>query len=188
MSASPYKTLLQALSASSYLTGTTLAFGEESIADQGSSLPYVVMVPRGGPAQDPGYARDGSTTTPADLDAYTEDLWEFGETFDFYIWALSTSPGAVGVDHAESARAVRLALLQALRDQRAQADANGTIYHGLSFKVIRSDWETMQNAVSRLGRALILTVRVDIPEVPATPPEATIETTQQNLTVVHAPS
>lgn len=164
--AGPYKTLFKALVASQFMAGVSLAFGEEMIAAQDQPLPYIVMVPRGGPAQEPGYARDGSQLEPQDLDVNTEDLWEFGELFQFYCWNNSTDQAhQLPVDHAESTRALRLLLLSALRDQRDMVDANGQAYRGLSFKALRSDWETMQNAVNRFGRALILSVQIDIPEV-----------------------
>jgi hypothetical protein len=187
MSAMPYKTLLQALRASSFVVsaGITLAFGEESIGAQDQALPYVVMVPRGGPAQEPGYARDGSATDPQDLDVFTEDLWEFTETFQFYCWHAKLTggfadPTAKPEDHAEATRAIRLAVLSALRDQLSMVNVNGQAYRGLAFKVLRSDWEQMQNAVNRFGRALVLTVQIDIPEVMDAPTsgEQVVETTE----------
>jgi hypothetical protein len=192
--AGPYKTLFQALQASAYLTGVTLAFGEEMINAQDQSLPYVVMVPIGGDAGEPGYAIDGSTSPGSDpplpnqyLDVYTEDLWQFSEVFRFYIWA--ADPSQQPIDNAEATRAIRLALLAALRDQRAMRDANGNVYYGLSFKALRSDWESMQNAVNRYGRALILTVQVDIPEVIAAPTsiEVQVQTTQFNPSINNQP-
>lgn len=179
--ASPYKTLFLALQASSFMSGVSLAFGEEAIADQSKNLPYVVMVPRGGPSQEPGYARDGSQLEPQDLDVNTEDLWEFAETFQFYCWNVSTNGAAqLPVDHAEATRSLRLLVLSALRDQRDMLDANGQAYRGLSFRVLRSDWETMEGAVNRYGRALIVSVQIDIPEVMSIPTglEQTVETTE----------
>lgn len=193
--AGPYKTLLQALQASAFITAAsiTLAFGEECIDDASQPLPYVVMVPRGGAAQEPGYALDGSVSGASSplpsqlLDVNTEDLWEFGEVFQFYCWAVD--PAATPIDNAEAVRTVRLALLAALRDQRAQVNANGDVFYGLSWKALRSDWEPMQNAVNRYGRALILTVQIDVPEVmaPPTSSEVTVETTQFNPSINNQP-
>jgi hypothetical protein len=182
------KTLFQALQASAFLSGVSLAYGEEMKAAQDQALPYVVMVPIGGPSQEPGYARDGSQSPPVALDVFTEDLWEFAETVQFYLWAASTAPNPQPIDHADAVETLRLAVLSALRDQKAQQDDQGNTYYGLAWKPLREDWETMQNAVNRYGRALILTVQVDIPVVMPTPPEATILTTQQNQTVINAPS
>lgn len=193
--AGPYKTLLQALQASAFITAAniTLAFGEEMVPAQDKELPYVVMVPRGGLAQEPGYALDGSISGASPplpsqyLDVNVEDLWEFGEIFQFYCWAFD--PSAAPIDNAEATSAVRLALLSALRDQRAMQDSNGNAFYGLSWRALRTDWEPMQGAVNRFGRALILTVQIDIPAVMAPPTsiETTVETTQFNPTINNQP-
>lgn len=192
--AGPYKALLQALQASTFMSGVTIAYGEEMIAAQDQPLPYVVMVPRGGESVEPGYAMDGSTSPGSDLplpnqylDVYTENLWQFSEVFQFYIWA--SDPSQQPIDNAEATRTVRLALLAALRDQRAMRDASGNVFYGLSFRALRSDWEQMANAVSRFGRALVLTVQIDIPEVMAAPTsiETQVQTTQFNPSINNQP-
>lgn len=181
MSASPYKTFLQALGASAYMAGVSLQFGEELVAGQEFPLPCVVMVPVGGDAVEPGFARttDG-TNAITDIDFDTESLWEFSERFDFYLWHAAADPLAKAIDHAEATRSVRLLLLSALRDQLDMLDVNGKPYRGLAFKVLSSRWQTMQEAQSRMGRALILSVQVAIPEVMDVPAsgEGTVETTE----------
>jgi hypothetical protein len=193
--AGPYKTLFQALQASAFITGAgiTLAFGEECIADESQAVPYVVMVPRGGPAQEPGYAIDGSVSAATPplpsqyLDVNVEDLWEFGEVFQFFCWAFD--PAKTPIDNTEAAAAVRLALLAALRDQRAMVNSNGDVFYGLSWKALRSDWQPAGNMVNRFGRAFILTVQIDIPAVmaPPTSSEVTVETTQFNPSINNQP-
>lgn len=191
--AGPYKTLLQALQASTFLSGVTMAFGEEMVADQGSPLPYVCMVPIGGDVSE-GYAMSGVTSPGSDLplpnqylDTYTENLWQCSEVFRFYIWA--ADPSGLPIDNAEAARAVRLSVLSALRDQRGMRDQNGNVFYGLSFRPLRTEWETAAGAVSKNGRALVLTVQIDIPEViaPPTSIETAVQTTQFNPTVNNAP-
>lgn len=200
--AGPYETFFLALQASVYMTGVTMAFGEEMIAAQDVALPSVVMVPRGGPAQEPGYARDGSATDPQDIDVYTDDLWEFGEIFQFYCRAKSNDPTRQKpLHHHEATRALRLLLLSALRDQRAMSDGTGAVFYGLSFKALRSDWESMQDTsfgrtgqpfdrpIDRFARALVLSVQVNVPEVmaPPTQSEVTVETTQFTPSINNQP-
>src|SRR5579885_2607830 len=103
--AGPLKTLFQALQASSFMAGVTLGFGEEMIPDQGSPLPYICMVPRGGTVIEPGYAMDGSTSPGSNpplpshyIDGYTENLWQVSTQVQFYIWALSDLPAAQPID------------------------------------------------------------------------------------------
>ena len=186
MSASPYKTFLQALGASAFMAGISLQFGEELIYGQEFSLPCVVMVPRGGDAVEPGYARTSAQPTPLAIDFYTESLWEFPESVDFYRWNRSNDPQAKPVDHAEATRSLRLSVLSALRDQLDMVDVNGIAYRGLAFKALSSRWQTMQEAQSRMGRALILTVQIAIPEVMDAPTsgEQTVETTEFDPSIV----
>lgn len=192
----PLKTLFLALGASQFMQGVSLAFGEEQLAAQDLPLPYVVMVPRRGAHSEPGYAVDGSggsepdsVTKPPALDENIDTLWQIAEQIQFYIWAASTAPNALPVDHADTVETVRLALLSALRDQRAQTDGNGNVYYGLGFKSLGEEWETMQNAVNRFGRALIVTVEISVPVVMAAPTsgEVTPTTTQFNPTVNNQP-
>lgn len=181
MSASPYRTFLQALGASAFMSGVSLQFGEELISGQEFPLPCVVMVPVGGDAVEPGFARTTDTDNGImDVDFDTESLWEFAERFDFYLWHASTTAAAKPIDHAEATRSLRLLVLSALRDQLDMVDVNGVAYRGLAFKVLSSRWQTMQEAQSRMGRALILSVQVAIPEVMpvAASGEGVVQTTE----------
>jgi len=190
--AGPLKTLFQALQASVFMSGISLAFGEESIDNMMPALPYIVMVPLGGVTTEPGYAMDGSTSPgvippPQYIDTYVDNLWEVSTQVEFYVWAEASSN--LPIDNADAVETVRLALLSALRDQRAQSNANGDVFYGLSWKPVREDWRRMQNAVARAGKALVVTVQIDVPVVmaPPTAGEVTVETTQFTPSINNQP-
>lgn len=190
--AGPIKTLFLALQASSFMTGVTLVYGEEMKKAQDVTLPYVVMVPTRGSHSEPGYAVDGSAgsqdalTKPPAIDIYTETLWQIDEQIDFYLWHAKTlsdgelDPDALPVDHADAIETLRLALLSAMREQTARLDANGKSYYGLNWKSLGEQWESASDAVSRFGRALVVSVQVSMSVVmaPPTQSEATVETTE----------
>lgn len=190
--AGPLKTLFLALQASTYMSGVSLAFGEEMTRAQEFALPYIVMVPRTGNHDRPGYAMDGSAgvqaggVKPGAPDEWIDSAWEVQQRVDFYLWNAklaadgSLDPNATAVDHADSIETLRLALLSALHDQGAQPDADGNAYYGLDWKSLGEQWETMQDAVNRFGRALVVSVQINTPVVmtPPTQGEVVVETTE----------
>lgn len=192
--AGPLKTLYLALKASTFMAGVSLAFGEESIPAQEFPLPYVVMVPVGGPVSEPGYAMDGSVSPGKQpplpdqyLDTATDDLWEKAETVRFYLWAAAEPTTADPIENADAMESLCTLVYSALRDQRAQQDASGNVYYGLAWKPTSEEWETAENAASRYGRALVLTVQVSVPRVPAASPTVQIQSTQFNPSTNNQP-
>lgn len=174
--AGPFKTFMGALAASTYLSGVTLAFGEEMIHDQSAALPYIVVVPKGGQFEaSPGYATN--------LDPTIEAIWTVGEQIDFYLWAYDTTPGADRVDHEDAAGTLLGQLLAALQDQRAQYTDVSSIAHGLYFHPVSERWQAMGEGFVRYGRALVATVLVPIPRAQPAPQVATITSEQINVTI-----
>jgi hypothetical protein len=175
------KTLFGALSASSFLTGVSLVYGEEEIGEQSIPLPMVAIVPRGGPfVDDPGYINA--------LDPTVERVWGISESVDLYLWAFSTATGATAIDHADATESLRQLVLSALQDQRVQFDSQGNQASGLWFKAVSERWEAMQGGFDRYGRALVLTVTVEISVPMATPPNATVTSETISYTVVNKAS
>lgn len=170
------KTLYGALQASTFMQGVTLVYGEEYINAQEGLLPYIAMVPTGGPIENnPGYARS--------LDPSTEMIWGVRENIDFYVWGADTNPQATPVDHADVVETLRLKLLSAFQDQKAQYSDVASVSYGLVFYPGTERWATDMNAAIRYGRCLIVPVVVEI-SVPMTPPaSATITTEQITVTV-----
>lgn len=179
--AGPLKTLYGALKASSYLSGVTLVFGDEETNTQRWGLPCIVMIAKGGQYVEPGYA--------ANLDPAVETIWETAEQVDFWLWAASSDPANQGaIDHTDAIESLRQLLLSALRDQRAQYTDVNNVAFGLSYKVLSGRWETIgQNAVSKYGRAYVLTTQIAISIPMAAPQEATITSFQLSQTIVNQP-
>jgi len=198
--AGPYETLMQALAASSYMSGINLYFGEEMIAAQDTKLPCIVAVPRGGIVNELGFVEDGSVSPPQDIDFFTEDLWTVSELFQFYCRGQSTDPNRQqALHHTEATRAIRLSLLSALNNQRDMLDSDGNSFKGLAFKVLRSDWQRVSDivgrddnqfarAIDRFGRALVMSVQIEIPEVQdsiAQNGEQQVESTEFDMSVTN---
>lgn len=174
------KTLMGALTASAFMTGVSLVYGEEEIAAQDQALPMVVVVPRGGQIDNqPGYSQG--------IDPTTEMLWGISESVDLYLWAWSSLPNAQPIDHTDATETLRQLVLSALQDQRVQFDSQGNISNGLAFKALSQRWETMQGALNRYGRALVLTVIAEITVPMATPPNAQVTSETINYTVTKGP-
>lgn len=167
MSVGALKTLVTSLQASSFLGGVSVAFGEEMIAAQEMPLPFVVIVPKGGPWEEPGYI--------AGLDPSVENVWSTREEADIYMWAYSSATNAQPVDHADAVETLRQQVLSALQDQRNQANTDGSNAPGLYWKPTDGHWELMQNALSRYGRGYVLSVMTEI-AVPCLPQLTNIAT------------
>jgi len=180
--AGPLKTLYGALKASSFLSGVTLVFGDEETNTQRWGLPAIVMIAKGGPFDESGYALN--------LDIGVERIWATDEQVDFWLWNCSTDLANQGaIDHTDSIETLRQLLLSALQDQRAQYTDLNNVSLGLKPKVTGGRWETIgQNAVSKYGRAYVMTVTMTVPIPMAPPQEATITSTSQSTTIVDAPS
>ena len=173
--AGPLKTLLGALQASSFLSGTTVVFGDEETNTQRFPLPLVVMIARGGSYDEPG--------TATRIDPATEMIWQKYQTIEFRLFAASSDPVNQGaVDHADAIETLRANLLSALRDQRAQYTDVNSVAHGLFAKPMSGDWMSIaQNAPSRYGRVYVLTCMVLIPILMSSiqgGPEATVTSVQ----------
>lgn len=179
--AGPLKTLLGALQASTFLSGVTVVYGDEETNTQRWDLPCIVMVAKGGPYVEPGYA---GNTDPA-----VETLWETAERVDFWLWGASTDPANQGaIDHTDAIETLRQLLLSALRDQRAQYTDVNNVAYGLAYRVVDGRWETLANAVSKYGRAYVLTVQIQISIPMAAPQEATVTNYQLNQSFVDKPA
>jgi len=167
------KTLFQSLQASSFLSGVTLKFGEEYKIAQEGSLPYICMVPIGGPIDNnPGYS--------GGLDPAVELLWGIHEQVDFYLWHADTSPTADAIDHADAVEGLRQLLLSALRDQQAQYTDAVNVSYGLAWTPSREAWALMGDSAIRYGRCLVVTCTPEISVAMALPPEATVDTVTIN--------
>lgn len=177
------KTLFGALQASTYLSGVTLAFGEEMISAQEATLPYVVMVPKGGPITADGYEGNG--------DPIVERRWKINERIEFYLWAVAaSSPNADRIDHADAVETLRQQLLTALQDQRAQYADVISVANGNYFDATEQRWQLEGEANTRYGRALILSVNFEITvdTTISTGPIATINTFNLTSTITQGPS
>lgn len=173
-----YAELVRVLKASAFLSGVSVAFGEEMIAAQDQPLPYIVLVPRGGAVDGSGYV-DG-------LDSQVENCWSNHETLDVYMWAVSTDPQAqLPENHADAIWDLSQKVLSAFQDQRNQANADGSNAPGLYWKPTSARWETMANAAIRFGRARVLTIEAEVSIPMAAPVEATITTVTQSDTISH---
>lgn len=178
------KTLFGALQASSYMSGVTLLFGEESKRFQEPVLPAIMMVPVGGPIDDnPGYIKG--------VDPATEMIWGIHERVEFWIWANDPSPTAQPIDHADAVEGVRQLLLSALRDQQAQYTDVASVSYGLTWKPTDERWALDDDAAIRWGRALIVStlpvISVPMASIPGGP-EATITSTSQTDQFIDEPS
>lgn len=176
----PLKTLFGALQASTFLSGVSLAFGEECIADESLSLPYVVMVPRGGQVESNGYEGNG--------DPAVERRYKISQRIDFYLRAASSAPNAQPVDHADAVETLRAQVLSAFQDQRAQYSDVSNVAIGLAFVPDSEQWATMQNSLNRYGRALVLTGVFELTVTTPVPQVATIASYQLNKTITQGPS
>ena len=121
------------------------------------------------------------------FDPTVERIWGISESVDLYLWAYSTATNAQAIDHSDATEGLRLLILSALQDQRAQFDSQGAVSKGLWFKAVSQRWESMQGAFNRYGRALVLTVTTEITEAMATPPYATVTTEQLTTTITAGP-
>jgi hypothetical protein len=178
MSVGALKTLVTQLAASAFMTGVAVSFGEEMIQAQDQPTPCVVVVPRGGPWEGPGYIYG--------QDPATENTWSTREAIDVWLWAFSTSVNAVAIDHADEVETLRQKVLSAFQDQRNQANTDGSSAPGLWWKPVSGHWEPLANAVNRYGRAYVLTVVAEI-AVPMSLPSgiATIGTETINSTITN---
>lgn len=174
------KTLYSTLKASAFMSGISVVYGEEMIADQSQTLPMVVMVPKGG-SYTPGVGYSQHA------DPMTEMIWGVEQNVDFYLWGADVD--GIPIDSVDAVEPVRLALLSALQEQRVQADAAGNpTVGGLWFKPVSERWELMQNAANRFGRSLVISTMAEISVVTALPSNATVTSESISYTVVNKAS
>lgn len=173
------KTLYGALAASTFLSGVSIVYGEEEVHDQSQPLPMVVLVPVGGTIDSSGYEGNGDTAV--------ERRWGIQEQIDLYLWAFSSLPNALPIDHADATETLRGNVLAALQDQRAQYSDVANVAYGLSFVAQRESWKLMDGAFTRYGRALVLSVATEITVAMPVPAEATITETDITTTITAGP-
>lgn len=176
--AGPLKTLFGALQGSTFLVsnGVTLVFGGEEVNSQRYKMPYVVMVPRGGPYDEPGYA--------SGQDPYIETTWESRDTIEFWCFNSATGANQGAIDHTDAIETLVTYVLSALRDQRAQYTDVNSVAFGLLYKLLSGRWEVFaQNPVSQFNRAYVLSVEMTTPRTMAPPPEATITSVTVNESI-----
>lgn len=141
------------------LAGASVVFGEESIPAQSQALPLVVVVPQGGPI------KKGQGMPVKNLPLGTSRIWQVAEAVDILIWTKASGTHALPIDHADAVEDVAAFVLQALEYQRPQ---------GLNYEATGRAWATLENGQSRLGRALKLSIRLDVSVVNVAPPTATV--------------
>ena len=159
------KTLLTMLQSQPSLRGVSVVFGEEMIAAQDSACPVVVMVPVGGPWNDPGYIQG---VNPA-----VEMIWGTTESIDLYCWAAATGNDSP-IDNADAVEVLRARVLQAFQ---------GQLNSGLKYVPVSGKWMRMNDSVNRFGRAYVLTVQVDIGIPAVMYPDATVTQTTLNPSI-----
>jgi hypothetical protein len=163
------KRILTAVQTSPYMQGVSVVFGDEEINMQRYTLPLVVMTPKGGTFSSPGYAQG--------LDPNTYMSWETYEMVEFWLWnAASDLANQSAIDHTDAIEDLRALMLGALQYQLASYSDASTVTYGIVYKVMGGRWEVVgQNAVSRFGRAYVLTVQFTIPVVLPPPTEVVID-------------
>lgn len=148
--------------------GVTVQFGEELISANDAATPCVTIVPVGGRFNDePGYEVAG--------DPDIEMRWGISEQIELWCWgfdSITTDP--LPIDHADVTENVRAYVLQALQWQQLSVDAGGKRIGGYRYVPVSERWERFGDAVNRQGRALVITVAVDITVRTATPPKALV--------------
>jgi KaiC/GvpD/RAD55 family RecA-like ATPase len=115
-------------------------------------------------------------------------LWGVHENVDLYCFGFDIDPNAQPIDHADAVESLRQLVLSALRDQQAQYSDVNSVAHGLSWRPVSQRWETVKNALTRYGRALVITVAVEVTVPMAQPQEATITSYQLSQTLTQGPS
>lgn len=150
--AGPLKTFMSMLSASAYMAGVSVCFGEEEVHDTSKALPMVVVVPTGGLAMADGYAR-GS-------DPDIESKWKLLENLDIYCWAISALPNPTPIDNTDAIESLVTLVLSALQDQRMNEGYDATSA-GLTYTPVAGKWQQMQGAYVRYGRGYVLSVRLE---------------------------
>lgn len=146
----PYRTLCETLrQAPSIGThGVTVLFGEENIIAQDVELPFLTVVPIGGPWEGPGY--------DSGADENTEMIWATKEGINIYLSAWDPNPEAQPEDHADRIDELRGWLLQALQFQRMPG--------GLFYKPVEGQWTRYGDAKTRFGRGYVLRVIIELAE------------------------
>jgi hypothetical protein len=139
------------------LSGVSLAFGEENKIAQDQPLPYICVVPVGGPWETPFYIKG--------LDPQIETSAGTHENVDMYLWAFDTSSTATAVEHADAVHDLMQLVFQAMQQQRPL---------GLLYKPVNGRWLDMNDATNRYGRAYVLTFMTDISVSDISPVDATV--------------
>ena len=169
MSVGSLATLMTMLQAAPTLADASVVFGEENIAAQDYPLPMVVVEPTSG-----AFRSDGEPGYYQNADVNLNNIWMKGQTIDLWLWAASLDPNAYPVDHADAIECFEAQVLQALQFQAP---------NGLKFHPVADRWQTDGKAVVRYGRALVLTVVVDITIPDVLPVYATVETVTQTASI-----
>lgn len=175
--AGPYATLMTMLAASQYLAGINITFGEENINAQQFAIPFVCVVPVGGPWNGNAYIKG--------LDPEIEKAWSTNEQVDLYCWSAVNTGGvldetATAQQHADAVFSLVTSVVSAFQDQRV-GEGYDPASGGLWFYPVSGRWQRMGDASIRYGRAYVLTLTTEIPAFMPIP--ANTEATIAEVTV-----
>lgn len=150
--------------------GVTVQFGEELISANDAATPRVTVVAVGG-----RYGDDGEPGYEVDGDPDIETQWGVAETIECWCWGFDNiTVNPQPIDHADATENIRAYVLQALQWQQVSVDAGGKRIGGYRFVPVSERWERFGDAVNRQGRALVITVAVDITVRTVRPPKALV--------------
>ena len=159
MADGPYATLMTMLSASSYLTGVNIVFGEENINAQEFPIPFICVVPVGGSWQGNAYIKG--------LDPEVEKAWCSTESVELWCWNAVNTGGvldeaATPQQHADAVVTLLTDIVSAFQDQRV-GEGGDDNSGGLAFYPVSGRWEQMKQGSLRYGRAYVLTISLEVP-------------------------
>lgn len=157
MSLGSLETLYNALVAAPTLQGMNVVYGEENDYAQEWPLPLFVVMPSGGPFKPgQGYIKGMGQTVAV--------IWTVDEQIDVATWAVD-GDGSVAIKNATATENAAATMLQALAAQRPR---------GLTYRPVARRWATIEGALSRYGRGLVLSFVAEIPIPGVTAPTATV--------------
>lgn len=166
------KSLVATLTASAFLSGVSVLFGEENIDADIAALPAIVVVPKGGPWQSPGYAQG--------LDPSVEYIADTDESIDVYMRSFCSDADALAIDHADAVETLRQLVICAFADQRNQQNSDGSSAIGLLWRPTVGHWEMAGNQIDRFGRMYVMTFITTIAVPTMSPQLATVKSVTYN--------
>lgn len=164
-----YTTLNTLLTQAPSLVGVNIFWGEENVWQQ-VKAPSIVIVPNGGPIDEPGFPVRG-------LDPWTNMIWETKERVLIYCWAVANQNSYTTTifDNYDAVSVLRQKVLQAFQYQRSNSQFDGYFADGAFYKPISQTWTLAQDAKTRMGRANIIEIDIRIPILDDEPEHTTIE-------------